>query len=133
VSLPSYLLMVTTPQAFHSSSCPSNGRLALALPPALPPSTGDNSRPTPSIRYGISQSPLPPSLPLSPPPSPPSQELRLTTEEIEPLLVDLILDNRIKGQIDQVRREGGRGGMGRVFIPHPLCVYVPARRDEKES
>ncbi|GAB5037608.1 proteasome component region pci domain-containing protein, partial [Nannochloropsis oceanica] len=42
-----------------------------------------------------------------------AKELRLTPEEIESLLVDLILDKRIKGQIDQIdgylllRPEGG--------------------------
>jgi len=39
-----------------------------------------------------------------------SQELRLSRKEIESLLVDLILDKRIKGQIDQVGAERKTGG-----------------------
>jgi len=52
--------------------------------------------------------------------------------------VDLILDKRIKGQIDQVRREGGRGGRGGMggwvgCLFHPLFASLFPREETKRK
>lgn len=42
-----------------------------------------------------------------------AQKLNIPAPDVEQLLVSLILDGRVAGNIDQVRRSGGGGELGR--------------------